>query len=96
MKVVFSEAASSEFRDAVEYYAAETEGLAEHFRLEVASAIKRILQFPNGWPKSPVGTFRKCLLNRFPYKIIYNLEEDHILVLAVAHQHRKPDYWVDR
>jgi len=42
------------------------------------------------------GEVRKCLLHRFTYKLLYSVEEDHILVIAVAHQYRKPDYWVDR
>ena len=36
------------------------------------------------------------LITKFPYKIIYSIEEDYILILAVAHQHQKPDYWIDR
>lgn len=43
MKVVFSEAASSEFHDALEYYAAESDELELLFRVEVDSVIKRIL-----------------------------------------------------
>ena len=39
---------------------------------------------------------RKCLLHKFPYKLMYSVEGNHILVIAVAHQHRNPDYWVDR
>ncbi len=35
------------------------------------------------------------LLHKFPYKLLYALEHDHIVVIAVAHQHRKPDYWAD-
>ncbi len=38
----------------------------------------------------------KCLLLRFPYKILYAVESGTIVVLAIAHSHRKPDYWLDR
>lgn len=27
---------------------------------------------------------------------MYSVEEDHVFVIAVAHQHRKPDCWVGR
>jgi hypothetical protein len=30
------------------------------------------------------------------YKLMYSVEKDHVLVIAVAHQHRKPDYWIGR
>jgi hypothetical protein len=42
------------------------------------------------------GEIRKCLLHKFPYKLLYSIEADHILILAVAHQHREPEYWTDR
>ena len=89
----FSEAAAKELREALAYYATESDQLAASFRHEINGAIKRIIQFPKGW--TPSGECRACLLNRFPYKIIYSIEPDHILVVAVAHQHRKPDYWVE-
>jgi len=31
---------------------------------------------------------------KFPYKLLYSVEKDHVLVIAIAHQHRKPDYWI--
>jgi mRNA-degrading endonuclease RelE of RelBE toxin-antitoxin system len=35
-------------------------------------------------------------LSRFPYGLIYTIDNGDILVLAVAHLHRRPDYWRDR
>ncbi|MEW6501172.1 MAG: hypothetical protein AB1456_06765 [Thermodesulfobacteriota bacterium] len=37
---------------------------------------------------------RKTFVHRFPYKILYSIEPDHLFIIAIAHQHRKPDYWV--
>jgi len=39
---------------------------------------------------------RRCLFARFPYSLIYGVEEQTIVVIAVAHSHRVPDYWMDR
>jgi hypothetical protein len=39
---------------------------------------------------------RRCRLRRFPYGVIYHADEMEILVVAVAHAHRRPDYWRDR
>ena len=39
---------------------------------------------------------RRYLLHKFPYKILYSNQKDHIYVIAVAHMHREPKYWVDR
>ncbi len=36
------------------------------------------------------------ILSRFPCKLLYSVETDHICVIAVAHLYRAPDYWVER
>ena len=65
----------------------------ELFREEVRRAAKRITVYPEAWSVER-GDIRKCLLHKFPYKLLYSIEEDHIFIIAVAHQHRKPDYWI--
>ncbi|CAN5490471.1 hypothetical protein BH10PSE6_BH10PSE6_28480 [soil metagenome] len=41
-------------------------------------------------------SIRRCRLSRFPYGLIYTIDKYDVLVLAVAHLHRRPDYWRDR
>ena len=36
------------------------------------------------------------LLSRFPYKLLFSIETEYLYVLALAHHHRAPDYWVNR
>jgi plasmid stabilization system protein ParE len=95
MKVVFSKYALQELNDAVRFYELEYHGLGRRFREEVKKAATRISEYPKAWSVER-GEVRKCLLHKFPYKLLYSIEEDHILVIAVAHQHRKPDYWVEQ
>lgn len=95
MRVIFSEYAHFELTDATAYYELEFEGLGARFRNEVAVALKRITSNPEAWAVER-GTIRKCLLHKFPYKILYSIETDHIFVIAVAHQHRRPDYWAEQ
>ncbi len=95
MKVIFSKYAKQELNDAVHYYELEYEGLGRKFREEVKKAAIRISEYPKAWSVEH-GDVRKCLLHKFPYKLLYSIEEDHIFVIAVAHQHRKPDYWIER
>lgn len=95
MKVIFTELALIELSEACQFYEQEFSGLGERFEQEVKRAIKRMIQYPQAWQKER-GDIRKCLLHKFPYKILYSLESDHLLILAIAHLHRKPDYWVDR
>lgn len=39
---------------------------------------------------------RRCLLARFPYGLIFVADQDAIVIIAVAHLHREPRYWIDR
>lgn len=94
-RVIFTRIARQELEDAVRFYELEYSGLGQSFKEEVRKSALRIAEYPKAWSIER-GEVRKCLLHRFPYKLLYSVEEDHILVIAVAHQHRKPDYWVDR
>ena len=93
MKVFFSSLAKSELDDACRFYEIEFTGLGQQFRDEVRKAVFRIAEYPKAWSIER-GEVRKCLLHRFPYKMLYSIETDHIFIIAIAHQHRTPDYWV--
>ena len=95
MRVIFTRIARRELEDAVRYYELEYSGLGHRFKEEVRNAALRIAEYPQAWSIER-GDVRKCLLHKFPYKLMYSVEEDHVLIIAVAHQHRKPDYWVGR
>jgi plasmid stabilization system protein ParE len=93
--VRFLETAESELDDAVRWYQAQAPGLGDAFLIEVITAADRIVRYPDAWHLLEQG-IRRCRLTRFPYGLIYAVEGDDIIVLAVAHLHRKPDYWRDR
>ena len=93
MEVIFSVYAKQELEDAIGFYELEFEGLGRRFKEEVRKASLRIAEYPVAWSVER-GDIRKCLLLKFPYKLLYSVEEDHIFIIAVAHQHRKPDYWM--
>lgn len=94
MQVIFSILAKHELDDATQYYEVESQGLGTRFRQEVKKAINRLCDYPGAWSIER-GHVRKCLLHRFPYKVLYSIEENHIFIIAIAHQHRKPDYWIE-
>jgi toxin ParE1/3/4 len=95
MKIVFHPEAEAEFLAAVDYYEDCKTGLGIDFALEINSTMANILNFPNAWPIF-ADNLRRCLVNRFPFGIIYTQEENMIFVLAVMHLHRNPEYWKDR
>ncbi len=95
MKIIFSRIAKQELDEGVRYYELQYLGLGRKFKEEVKKAALRISEYPEAWSIER-GGIRKCLLHKFPYKLPYSIEEDHILIVAVAHRHREPDYWVER
>ena len=95
MRIIFSVLSKQELEDAVHYYELEYIGLGQRFKKEVKSALIRISKYPRAWSIER-DEVRKCLLHKFPYKLLYSIESDHIFIIAVAHQHRNPDYLIDR
>ena len=95
MKYSFHEAAEREFFSAIEYYEECQPDLGLRFSEEVYATIERICKYPNAW--TPIDTkTKRCLINKFPYGILYRITEKNIRIMAVMHLHRKPDYWTDR
>ena len=95
MNIDFSDIAETELDDAFTYYEDIYQGLGKRFILEVESTVNRVKQNPMAWQKSGKYTHR-CLLNRFPYSIIYQIRSNLILIVAVACNHQKPNYWIER
>ncbi len=95
MIVRILEVARLELDEAVSYYNIQAPGLGDAFLLEIVAAVDRIIRFPGAWhPLSE--NMRRCRLQRFPYGLIYWAGKDEILIVAVAHDHRRPEYWRDR
>ncbi len=95
MKVLFLATAQSELDDAVEWYNEQAEGLGLKFLDDLDRAIRRSSLYPFSCAEIEKG-LRRCLLTRFPFGIIYGIENETIIVIAIAHLHRKPRYWSDR
>ena len=92
MELEFSPLARTEFMDAVDYYETRQPGLGKEFSEEVHATIGQILHYPNGWFRiDPV--FHRCLVKRFPYGIVYSIENKTVRITAVMNLHRKPNYW---
>jgi len=62
---------------------------------EAADYYENCREGPLRWRKIK-GRFRRSLIERFPYGIIYSAENDGIFIAAVMHLKRKPDYWKKR
>jgi plasmid stabilization system protein ParE len=95
VKLSFTVEASRELDDAIAYYEAKSPGLGLALAAEAEAAGHRIVAHPRAWHALD-DNIRRCQFNRFPYSLIYAVEGDTALVLAVMHLHRLPEYWRDR
>lgn len=95
MEVEFIEPAAIELDDAIEYYNLQYYGLGDKFLNEVLKTIELISLFQESWMQNTEHT-RKAVLKKFPYNLIYTVYNAKIYIIAVAHQHREPEYWIDR
>jgi toxin ParE1/3/4 len=81
--------ARSELREAVQYYASEHKGVGAELVAAVRAAIEDILDHPLSGTPYQSGTRRKVLAH-FPYAQVYLIEQADVLIVAVAHQRRRP------
>lgn len=93
--MVFLSLARDELAEIKRFYNRQQQGLGETFQREAESAARLIRERPHAW-QVEIESVRRFIFDRFPYKMLYIVREDHVVVVAVAHQHRRPDYWVDR
>lgn len=87
--------AEEEMTEASVFYEAASSGLGAGFLDEVQRVINILREHPE--LGQPLGRgLRRALLHRFPFSLIYSVEVDAILIVAVGHQRRRPDYWRNR
>jgi plasmid stabilization system protein ParE len=95
MKLQILEFAALEIENGQEFYNLQQDKLGDSFKNDVRSAIDNIVASPKLYPEID-NNLRRCVLHRFPYTIFYAIDNDTIVILSVAHQRRKPYYWVEK
>ena len=93
--IKYHEAAEVELLNEIGYLELRGKGLGRRFYAEVRLAERLIAQFPESAEEIRPG-IRKRLLRKFRHSFIYSIEQNGLLILAVAHQSRRPEYWVGR
>lgn len=87
--------ARDEVREALQYYEDQRAGLGLEFLQEIDSALLDIRENPECFPIVKYNIHR-CLTQRFPYSLLYRMDSNEIIVLAVMHLRRRPNYWLKR
>jgi toxin ParE1/3/4 len=91
----FDPAAQRELNEAADFYDAEDPGLGGAFLGAAERAFEQIQAFPESSPIS-LAPVRTKVLSAFPFSVIYWVTDEVIIVLAVAHHRRRPEYWRGR
>jgi plasmid stabilization system protein ParE len=85
----FLESAVQDLLEACRYYNAQDPECGARLENEVDRALVHLCMFPRA-ARSIDSVYRSHKLRRFPYHLIYRIDDDHLLIVAVAHSARKP------
>lgn len=94
-EVSFAQAARDELDEAIGYYNGVRSGLGDEFKAEIEAAVNRVVFWPHAWSRASKEA-RLCAAHRFPYGVVYVVEADRIVIVAVMHLHRRRGYWRNR
>jgi len=95
MRIDVGEAASIDASNAAEFYEGRQRGLGIAFLAALDALLEVIGEHPMRF-RVLRGSWRRALMPRFPYCVIYRVEPDHIFVLAILHGRRNPSIWQHR
>lgn len=94
-RFILSPDADAELESARRWYQLADMALSFRFLTEIQRTLRRIVQNPYQFPLIDEEV-RRALLKRFPYAIHFRLNKDIVNVIAVVHQCRSPDVWLNR
>jgi hypothetical protein len=100
VKVRILSVAEVEATEAALHYEERQAGLGDQFLTELDHALDRIHRDPRllGPVENYTGPheLRRCWLHRFPYIVVFLLQSDEAVVIAVSDARRRPFYWLER
>jgi plasmid stabilization system protein ParE len=91
-RTVLAPEAERDIADAFRWYRERNVLVADTFRVQVFASIERIAAAPSAHPADENG-LRRRVLRQFPYSVHYEVGDEVVTVLAVAHHRRRPGYW---
>lgn len=95
MTLVYLPEVRVEILHIIEWYFEQDKSLAANFDEELRRAERNIVDFPEFWHQLD-GGYRRYLMKRFPYSVVYRVEGETILIASVAGHKQPQDYWRKR
>lgn len=93
MEVIFASGVLDDVSESAAFYEREVAGLGRVFLDNINTGIQEIRDTPFLY-RIIKGEYRRHLISRFPFGIIYKLNGNIIYIVAVMHLRRKPFYWM--
>jgi toxin ParE1/3/4 len=96
ISLILTEKAQEDFDDAYQWYEESEPGLGKEFIRCIDAKIAEIKRYPLHHQIIQSDRVRRALTNRFPFSIYFVDEEEIIVIFAILHQKRSPDFWKSR
>ena len=101
MRVALHPEARAELRLAALWYEERRDRGGDEFIAAVNQTLNRILSTPTAFPRwqetrQSASAIRQAHVNGFPYLIAFEHSETLTLILCIAHDRRRPLYWLAR
>jgi len=91
-EVVFLGGAKGDFDTAFDWYAERSPDAAIRFAAAILDAVQRISREPERFARID-AMHRHGRVKRFPFQVVFRHDENHIVVVAIAHHRRQPGSW---
>ena len=80
-----------DIQEAFRWYEEQKEDLGYHFLGELETCYQKICEYPEYY--SAINSWlRRIKVSRFPYVVIYEIEEEFVIINAIRHMARRPKY----
>jgi plasmid stabilization system protein ParE len=94
-RVIFSPEAEADLAEAYDWYEARDKGLGSELVRCVESCAGGIRRHPEMYPVIHRNV-RQGITRRFPYSLLYFVEDEAVYIVAVFHAARDPGIWKAR
>src|SRR3954454_10729808 len=94
-RIPFFLEASEEIEEAAKWYGRRSPAAEVAFLADLDHALAAVLDAPHRWTRFVDGTSR-YVFSKFPYSLIYFVDDSVVVIVAVAHDKRRPGYWRGR
>ena len=94
--LILTKKAQEDLDDAFKWYEDQESGLGKEFIRCIDARIAELNRHPLHHQVVQSDRVRRALINRFPFSIYFENEEELITIFAILHQRRSPEYWESR